>query len=325
MARPRKTGLDYFPFDCDFFSDEKVVSIAGEFGLKGEISIIKLLCAVYRNGYYIEWSEMLKYKMLRELPGVSADMLEQIVNRLVKWGFFDKDLFDSVRVLSSKGIQRRYFDAVRLRKLSGNLPFILSGIKVSSLETTVSNEEIPQSKVNKSKVISLSTENKCDEAVAEKERILEVFYFEKNCVDYLGEARRFFSHYEADGWRRKGNSVPVANKVALARCWKVDTPVGRNDTIALGWYRSVYEKVKACRPEVARVMIRNVSTVSFVKKSEYVDVVISVKDKETASFIDDAFVHALKGDDLVKGIALKYQICVCKKIKHNGKQDNQGL
>ena len=34
MARPRKTGLDYFPFDVDFFEDEKIVAIAGEFGLK---------------------------------------------------------------------------------------------------------------------------------------------------------------------------------------------------------------------------------------------------------------------------------------------------
>ena len=108
MARPIKQGLDYFPFDVDFFSDEKIATISGEFGIKGEIATIKLLCAVYRNGYFIEWSDMLKFKLLKELPGVSADLLDQIVNRLVKWGFFDKDLFDSALILTSKGIQRRY-------------------------------------------------------------------------------------------------------------------------------------------------------------------------------------------------------------------------
>lgn len=108
MARPIKHSLDYFPFDVDFFSDEKLYAISGEFGIKGEITTIKLLCAVYRNGYYIEWTEMLKFKLLKELPGVSADLLDQIIKRLVKWDFFDKDLFDSVSILTSKGIQRRY-------------------------------------------------------------------------------------------------------------------------------------------------------------------------------------------------------------------------
>lgn len=108
MARPIKHGLDYFPFDVDFFSDEKLYAISGEFGIKGEITTIKLLCAVYRNGYFIEWTEMLKFKLLKELPGVSADLLDQIIKRLVKWDFFDKDLFDSASILTSKGIQRRY-------------------------------------------------------------------------------------------------------------------------------------------------------------------------------------------------------------------------
>lgn len=108
MARPVKSGLEYFPFDVDFFSDEKMYAISGEFGIKGEITTIKLLCAIYRNGYFIEWTEMLKYKLLKELPGVSIDLLEQIIRRLIKWDFFDKGLFDSASILTSRGIQRRY-------------------------------------------------------------------------------------------------------------------------------------------------------------------------------------------------------------------------
>ena len=82
MARPNKMGLDYFPFDVDFFNDEKIVAISGEFGIKGEIVVIKLLCAIYRNGYFILWNDLLKFKLLRDLPGVSSSSLPLTCARL---------------------------------------------------------------------------------------------------------------------------------------------------------------------------------------------------------------------------------------------------
>lgn len=125
MARPQKKGLDYFPFDVDFFFDEKIVAIAGEFGIKGEIVAVKLLCAVYRNGYFIEWSEMLQMMLLRNLPGISAELLNQIVKRLVLWGFFDKTLFDSANILTSRGIQNRFFKGTQRRIPSQDTPYLL--------------------------------------------------------------------------------------------------------------------------------------------------------------------------------------------------------
>lgn len=133
MARPNKTGLDYFPFDVDFFADEKIASISGEFGIKGEITVIKLLCAVYRNGYFILWNEPLKYKLLRDLPGVSSELIDQIVNRLVRWGFFDEGLFDSVKVLTSRGIQKRYFSITRRRGIQKNDEYILGDDSTSGV------------------------------------------------------------------------------------------------------------------------------------------------------------------------------------------------
>ena len=45
MARPQKWGLDYFPFDVDFFEDAKLSIIRNEFGSKGEI----VLCGIPRR------------------------------------------------------------------------------------------------------------------------------------------------------------------------------------------------------------------------------------------------------------------------------------
>ena len=132
MARPKKIGLDYFPFDVDFFEDEKIVAISGEFGIKGELAVIKLLCAIYRNGYFIEWSEMLQMKMLHSLKGVSLELLKTIVLRLVRWGFFDKTIFDSTSILTSVGIQKRYFEAISRRKNDYDYPYLLIDFPVKS-------------------------------------------------------------------------------------------------------------------------------------------------------------------------------------------------
>ena len=140
MARPNKEGLDYFPFDVDFFSDEKIGSISGEFGIKGEITAIKLLCAIYRNGYFILWNDALKMSLLRGLPGISLELLEQIVTRLVRWGFFEQTLFSTVSVLTSKGIQERYFKAIKRRKDSSNYPYLL--VNVDNNKVNVRNNDI---------------------------------------------------------------------------------------------------------------------------------------------------------------------------------------
>lgn len=76
MARPNKTGLDYFPLDVDFCRRENGCYFRRT-GIKGDIAVIKLLCAVYRNGYFILWNEPMKYKMLRDLPGISPKLLDQ--------------------------------------------------------------------------------------------------------------------------------------------------------------------------------------------------------------------------------------------------------
>lgn len=119
-----KKRLDYFPLDIDFFDDEKIVAVGLEYGIKGEFTAIRLLCEIYRNGYYIQWSEPVRIMLCQKLKGVSSNLLEQIVGRLVHWGFFDKALFDSDKILTSRGIQKRYFTSYNNRTTK-NLPYLL--------------------------------------------------------------------------------------------------------------------------------------------------------------------------------------------------------
>ena len=116
MARPVKEGLDYFPLYVDIFEDEKIEAISGEFGIKGEVIVVKLLCAIYKKGYFILWSDLIIAQMLKRLPGISKDLLNNVVERLVLWEFFDKDLFHSAGILTSEKIQENFFEATKRRK-----------------------------------------------------------------------------------------------------------------------------------------------------------------------------------------------------------------
>lgn len=151
MARPNKEGLDYFPLDIDIFEDEKIEAIAGEFGIKGELAVIKLLCAVYKKGYFIVWNDLTKATLLKRLPGVSKDLLDQIVARLVAWEFFNEDLFNSAKVLTSENIQAVYFEAIKRRKSPKPTKYVISA-DINPQGTGVNDDINPQSKVKESKL-----------------------------------------------------------------------------------------------------------------------------------------------------------------------------
>lgn len=164
MARPAKEGLDYFPLDVGIFEDEKIEAIAGEFGIKGELAVIKLLCAIYKKGYFILWDDLSQATLLKRLPGVSKEMLNQIVNRLVLWGFFDKELFDSVKVLTSENIQATFFEATKRRKTPKPTKYIVNVNSNSQNETVNADintqSKVKESKVNKSKVNKKETDTR---------------------------------------------------------------------------------------------------------------------------------------------------------------------
>lgn len=154
MARPEKLGLDYFPLDVDIFESDKMLAISGEFAVKGEIITLRLLCEIYRNGYFVEYSELLKNKLAR-LSGLSVNLIDEVVGKLVKYGFFDESIFREHAVLTSKGIQKRYLEAVKRRKnVLCEHYWLLNGVNVNINPASkgVNVNISTQSKVKESKV-----------------------------------------------------------------------------------------------------------------------------------------------------------------------------
>lgn len=151
MARPLKEGLSYFPLDVDFDVNEKTEAIMGEFGTKGTLIFIYLLLAIYRKGYFLQWNGLVKNQVANRVKGTSGELVEQVVSRLIEYGTFNKELFNSAKVLTSQRIQDTYLDATKRRKAAKpTLYWIDDSNNVSSSGVNVDIN--PQSKGNKSKV-----------------------------------------------------------------------------------------------------------------------------------------------------------------------------
>ena len=115
MARPKKSGLSYFPLDTDFFdNDSRIKILKARYRADGIMIYVYLLCEIYKNGYYIQVDDDLEYIMASEL-GVSVDKVKQVLNFLLKKSLFDSKLFSSDKVLTSAGIQKRFQLAVKER------------------------------------------------------------------------------------------------------------------------------------------------------------------------------------------------------------------
>jgi hypothetical protein len=111
MARPIKEGLDYFPLNVNFFDDDKIAFVYARFQEKGESIALKLLCKIYSDkGYYYKWGEdeaMLFAKRVLGDPSKHT-LANDVVHELVKRDFFNKDIFNRFKILTSAGIQKRY-------------------------------------------------------------------------------------------------------------------------------------------------------------------------------------------------------------------------
>lgn len=109
MGRNIKEGLNYFPLDVDIFEDEKIQFVSARFGVKGDGIVIRLLCKIYRQGYYIKFDDDVALLFARSVGDVSLHgLVKDVVNELIKREFFDRTIFDSFGILTSKGIQKRY-------------------------------------------------------------------------------------------------------------------------------------------------------------------------------------------------------------------------
>ena len=112
MARPQKSGLDYFALDVKM--DDAVNIIEAEHGLVGFAIIIKLFQRIYNEGYYYKWTEK-EQILFSSRVSIDRNLVTTIVEDCIKWGIFNQELYEKHTILTSRRIQNHYLTATYKR------------------------------------------------------------------------------------------------------------------------------------------------------------------------------------------------------------------
>lgn len=161
-------GINYFPLNVHL--DDKFELIEAEFGLKGFAIVVKLFQKIYgQQGYYCEWTEDVALLFGKNV-GLGGDAVSEIVRVAIKRGIFDSELYDKYQILTSRGIQERYFEAVSRRKeVEVRKEYLLIKVDQIYKNVRILNENVNIS----SKNVNISEQKKVEESKVKEKKVEE--------------------------------------------------------------------------------------------------------------------------------------------------------
>lgn len=112
-------GIDYFCIETDIKDDDKVFALRyryatmdGGYDLAAGYAafgrLVDVLADIYREGFAAEMNPPRRIRLAQQL-GLSPDEFDGFIGECVDAGLFDRRLWEGHRVLTSRGIQRRYY------------------------------------------------------------------------------------------------------------------------------------------------------------------------------------------------------------------------
>lgn len=151
-------GINYFPMGVNFSEENAMEVIEAKYGIKGSGIVLKLLCKIYKEGYYILWGEeqciIFASKAGRD---VEAQEVDDIVNILCNKGMFNQESYTKHHVLTSETIQKIWVEATKRRKREiDSLPYLL--IKKTKEEA----QPVPTNLPDVVQDVAVDTENVCN-------------------------------------------------------------------------------------------------------------------------------------------------------------------
>lgn len=120
MGRKPKPGIDFAGWSVNIFDgDTKIDKLLEAQGWQG-FSIYFYLCQMaYKfDGYFYKWSYDDSTTTARRMGGgIRSETVKATVNTCFRVGLFHKGLFEKYGILTSRGIQRKYYAVVQSRRV----------------------------------------------------------------------------------------------------------------------------------------------------------------------------------------------------------------
>ena len=95
-------SVDYFPLTVNFFYRDAIELAEAKYGIRVDGAVCKLLCKIFKEGYYIPWGEEQSLIFARKLGGeLKGKEIDGIIQILLDKGFFDKESYEKFQILTS--------------------------------------------------------------------------------------------------------------------------------------------------------------------------------------------------------------------------------
>jgi hypothetical protein len=132
-GRPIRVGLDWFALNTNLDEDKKICMAIGKYGIVAISYIVQMWSRIYKNdGYFCDWDEAEQKKMAEKLM-LDEPKCKIFIEDCLKWNLLDREFYKKFQILTSKGIQTRYFNGTtkRIREyvISDYLLIDVSGYK----------------------------------------------------------------------------------------------------------------------------------------------------------------------------------------------------
>ena len=154
-------GINYFPINVNFTEESAMEVIEAKHGIKGSGIVLKLMCKIYKEGYYINWSdEQCMIFASKAGRDVNTEEVRDIIDTLMDKGTLNRKSYEENHILTSPIIQKVWLEATKRRKRDfSELPYLIVETKnvVHDVCNNTENADISrQSKVKQSKELPLS-------------------------------------------------------------------------------------------------------------------------------------------------------------------------
>lgn len=114
MARPTKQGIDFFSLDTDFDDDVEMYILEKE--AAGLSTLVAAWQLIYRGeGYYIKHDHDLLLK-IKKRTGLDPGVIKDCLNSCLARNIFNQQLAKKQFILTSSGVQKRFFSAAKQKK-----------------------------------------------------------------------------------------------------------------------------------------------------------------------------------------------------------------